>query len=333
MTVRAHIAGGLALAMWAFATLAFPIAMFPTPARAGAQDRPAPSVPDFTGAPGTTAPQRGRYLASAAGCEGCHTDKAGHGAPYAGGRAFKTPYGTFYSPNITPDPKDGIGTWTQDDFTAALRRGTGPKGRHFYPVFPYPAFTLMSKKDMADIYAYLRTLPSQTRKNRPHDLHFPYSIRALMGLWNMLYLRQGPMRVDPRHDAQWNRGAYLARALGHCDECHTPRDALGGKNTAMAYGGTPRNPEGISVPNITTDRKTGIGTWSAGDLKMLFQIGMLPDGDFVGGVMAEVVSNETSRLDAADLDALIAYVKSIPPIEHAVSKAKKAASGAGPSWQ
>ncbi|TCS62945.1 cytochrome c [Varunaivibrio sulfuroxidans] len=289
--------------------------------------------PAFAGAPGATAAARGRYLAAAAGCEGCHTDKASHGAPFAGGRAFKTPYGTFYSPNITPDPAHGIGAWSQTDLVRALRQGIGPKGRHFYPVFPYPAFTLMTTRDMADIYAYLRSLAPQPRKNRPHDLKFLYTFRSAMFFWNALYLHKGPMAADPGHDARWNRGAYLARALGHCDACHTPRNALGGKNEAMAYAGTKSNPEGVAVPNITSDHKTGIGKWSAGDLKMLFQIGMLPDGDFVGGVMAEVVTRETSKLSGPDLDALIAYVKSIPAIKNTISKTKKPSADSANSWQ
>lgn len=276
--------------------------------------------PAFAGAPD---PVRGKYLFAAAGCAACHTDKKGKGRPLAGGRALKTPFGVFYSPNITPDPKHGIGRWSDADFVRALRFGVAPDGSHYFPVFPYPSYTGVADRDLLDIKAYLFTQPAAAVPNKKHDVGAPFGWRFMVPLWKFLYFAPGPYRADPAKGDEWNRGAYLARALGHCGECHTPRDALGGKKKDMEFAGTTAGPEGGIVPNITPDRETGVGRWKDSQIEELLKSGMQPDADFVGGQMGEVVDENTGRLTDADRRALIAYLRSLPPVHHQVRKAKK----------
>jgi mono/diheme cytochrome c family protein len=273
----------------------------------------------------TPSPARGEYVFNLAGCEGCHTDKKNNGPRLAGGREFKTDFGVFYSPNITPDPTTGIGAWSESDFTAALRHGKAPNGSNYFPAFPYPSYTHMSDGDVADLWAYLKAQPAISQTNQPHKLDAPFGWRWLVMFWNWLYLDTGPQ-------PEWSRGRYIAQALSHCHECHTPRNALGGYDADMPYAGTPRNPEGIVVPNITPDKETGIGKWSRGDLEMLFTIGMLPDGDFVGGVMAESVSHATSKMTPQDRVALIEYLSTLNSIANPV-KVKKARKSGESDWQ
>lgn len=259
--------------------------------------------------------RRGEYIFNLAGCEGCHTDKKNAGARLSGGRAFPTDFGTFYSPNITSDPDTGIGAWTLMDFTKALRHGRAPDGRNYFPAFPYPSYTHMTDQDLADLWAYLRVQPAVSRPNQAHDLRAPFGWRGLMTIWNWLYLDAGPR-------PEWPRGRYVAEALSHCQECHTPRNLLGARVDSMAYAGTARNVEGTTVPNITPDPETGIGKWAKRELNMLFSSGMLPDGDFVGGVMAESVTHATSKMTQDDRQALIDYLGMLPPIANRV-KAEK----------
>jgi mono/diheme cytochrome c family protein len=256
---------------------------------------------------------RGQYVFNAADCVGCHTDVKNHGKRLAGGRALTTPFGTFYTPNITPDAKDGIGKWSFADFRQALRHGTAPDGSFYYPVFPYPSFTGMSDRDIADLYAYLMAQPPVAQANRPHQLKFPFGWRFLLVGWRLLYFQEGPLQPVPGKDAQWNRGNYLANAVVHCGECHTPRSVLGGLERSRAYSGNPDGPDGQKAPNITPDAQTGIGKWSADDIVTLLKTGQTPDFDFVGAGMGEVVKG-TASLSNADLAAIAAYLKSLPPI-------------------
>lgn len=267
---------------------------------------------------------RGEYVFHLAGCEGCHTDKKGDGPRLAGGRPFKTDFGTFYSPNITPDAATGIGAWSFADFKAAMREGKAPDGSNYFPAFPYTSYTHITDQDLSDLWAYLQAQPAVARTNKAHDLAPPYGWRWGVTFWNWLYLDPGPKPA-------WSRGRYLAEALGHCHECHTPRNMLGGYESDMAYAGTPRNPEGLEVPNITPHDATGIGKWSDGDLSMLFTIGMLPDGDFVGGAMAESISHTTSKMTEADRRALIAYLRGLKPIENKIGR-EKAEKSADEGW-
>lgn len=271
----------------------------------------------------TNSQHRGSYIFDLAGCEGCHWDKKNKGPKLAGGRKFETDFGTFYSPNISPDPETGIGKWTFDDFRRAMRFGVSPGGANYYPAFPYPSYTHILDNDLKDLWAYLQARPAIKQANRDHDLKAPFAWRTLISVWNWLYLDPGPR-------PGWSRGKYIAEALSHCHECHTPRNLLGGREADMAFGGTQRNPEGVTVPNITPDRETGIGKWSKGDLDMLLTMGMLPDADFVGGIMAELVTHATSKLTPEDRTALMTYIGQLRPISHHINR--KSTSSGDDDW-
>ena len=200
---------------------------------------------------------RGEYLVRAGGCFSCHT--AAGGQPLAGGRALATPFGTFYSPNITPDPETGIGRWTDAQFLRALREGVRPDGANYFPVFPYPSFTEIIDNDALAIKVYLFSVPAVRQDNRPHDVVFPFSWRVLQTGWKLLFFTPGPFQPDPERSAAYNRGAYLVTALAHCGECHTPRNFFGATRSDQRLSGTSDGPDGQLVPNITPDPGTGIG--------------------------------------------------------------------------
>jgi mono/diheme cytochrome c family protein len=277
---------------------------------------------DATAAASAPSAERGAYVLAAAGCVECHTDKKNKGALLSGGRALATPFGIFFSPNITPDPATGIGKWSERDFRRAIHDGVGPKGAHFYPVFPYSSFTLMTDADIADLFAYLKTVPAVNRPNTPHKVEFPYNVRVLMVVWNWLYLKRGPYEPNPEKSAAWNRGAYLVQALGHCGECHTPRTRLGALDGDMALAGTEDGPDGDHVPNLTPDKETGIGKWAIEDITFALQTGLTPGGDSLGASMGEVVNESTGKLSADDRMAIAVYLQSLPPIHHRVAKSK-----------
>lgn len=262
--------------------------------------------------------KRGAYLFAAGGCAGCHTDEKSGGQLLAGGRELKTPFGSFFGPNITDDPKAGIGAWSDADFIRALRQGRRPDGAHFYPVFPYTSFTKITDRDLLDLKAYIFSLPTSDRPNRPHEIPFPFSLRFLQFGWKFLNFSEGAFVPDPAKSAQINRGAYLVEALGHCAECHSPRDALGGIDAKLRFAGDPKAPGGGKVPNITPDPETGIGRWSSAEIEDLLASGMTPDGDSVGGEMGEVIRNSTSRLTPDDRKAMVAYLRQLAPVVHRV---------------
>jgi mono/diheme cytochrome c family protein len=270
-----------------------------------------------------SAVQRGEYLFRAAGGCSCHTDEKNKGAFMAGGRPIKTPYGTIYSTNITPDPKTGIGSWSEADFLKAMTQGVGPDGQHYFPVFPYTSFTRMTAQDVRDMQAYLFSLPPVEQANKPHDLRPPFGWRLGLVAWKWLYFRPGPWQPDPTQTPQWNRGAYLATALGHCVECHTPRHRLGSLKTDMAYAGTVEGPDGELAPNITPHEATGIGEWSIPDLVWFLQTGLKPDGDDTQGLMSEVITNGFKHLTEADLQAIATYLQALKPIQNKVTKKTK----------
>jgi mono/diheme cytochrome c family protein len=255
--------------------------------------------------------KRGAYLAKAAGCAACHTETKKDAVPYAGGRELKTPFGTFYGPNITPHPEAGIGRWSEADFLRALRSGVRPDGAHYFPAFPYPSFTLISDADVRDLWAYFRSLPSNARANRSHELRAPYSSRFLVGFWKWLFFAPGPHATDAGRSPELNRGAYLVEALGHCGECHTPRNALGGAKRDQHLAGAAQGPEGKSVPNLTPAK---LKKWDDRELKEFLLSGITPDGDVAAETMGEVIRNTTSQLTPEDLAATIAYLRALPPI-------------------
>jgi mono/diheme cytochrome c family protein len=255
--------------------------------------------------------RRGEYLSKAAGCLGCHTEAKEGATPYAGGRELKTPFGTFYGPNITPHQSAGIGRWSETDFIRAIREGRRPDGAHYFPAFPYPSFTRIVDADLRDLWAYLRSLPPDARANRAHDLKFPFGWRFLVVGWKWLFFSPGALIPDAGRTAELNRGAYLVQALGHCGECHTPRNLLGGPSRDRFLAGTRKGPDGKSAPNLTPTR---LKQWSDADLRTLLQTGFTPDGDVVAETMGEVVRNTTGMITPGDLVAMIAYLRSLPPL-------------------
>ena len=253
--------------------------------------------------------KNGEYVARIGGCVGCHTDTKAGSVPFAGGRALATPFGTFYGPNITPDKGTGLGSWTEADFQRAIRRGERRDGAHYFPAFPYPAFTGMSDRDLRDLWVYLRSLPAANRANRDHDLRFPFGMRFLVTFWKWLYFTPGLLVADAASPPLVNRGAYLVRALGHCGECHTPRNFLGGPKSDSAFAGA-KIAEG-KVPNLTPTR---LKKWSDSELKDYLKTGQAPNGDIAVEPMSEVVNTTTSKLAADDLTAVVAYLRSLRPL-------------------
>ncbi len=264
----------------------------------------------FAQAPASADGKRGEYLAKAGGCVGCHTEAKDKATPFAGGRALVTPFGTFYGPNITPHPSAGIGKWSEADFVNAMRFGVRPDGAHYFPSFPYSSFTKIADADLKDLWAYLRSLPADATASRAHELRFPFSYRFLLRGWKWLFFTPGPSRPDPARSAVLNRGAYLVEALGHCGECHTPRNILGGWKKSRYLAGS-KLPEGAAASNLTPTRLKKIDDK---DLKDFLKFGQTPDGDVVGETMGEVIRNTTSQLTPRDLDALVAYLRTLPAL-------------------
>jgi mono/diheme cytochrome c family protein len=254
----------------------------------------------------------GRTMFIAGGCSGCHAvPDAEDKTRLGGGLALKSPFGSFYVPNISSDRRDGIGAWSEADFVTALTKGTSPDGRHYYPAFPYTSYERMQPDDLRDLFAYIKTLPAVSGRVRDHDMAFPFGFRRGLGLWKLLYLDGVRFAPDPNKSAPLNRGAYLVEGPGHCAECHSPRNFLGGIIAAQRFAGGP-NPEGKGwIPNITPK---GLSGWSEKDIAYLLESGQTLDGDAVGGSMAEVVRN-TEQLATEDRTAIAAYLKSLPPVE------------------
>jgi len=261
---------------------------------------------------------RGEYLVRAGGCFSCHT--AAGGQKLAGGRALATPFGTFYTPNITPDPETGIGRWTEAQFLRALREGIRPDGANYFPVFPYPSFTGITDSDVLAIKAYLFSLPAVRQQNRPHNVAFPFSWRFLQTGWKLLFFTRGPFQPAPDRSAAYNRGAYLVTALAHCGECHTPRNFLGGLRSGQRLAGTSDGPDGQIVPNITPDPGTGIGKWEKADIVDLLRTGATPEQSKVKGAMRETIQDGLKYLSEGDLGAIADYLFAQPAIVHDVVK-------------
>jgi mono/diheme cytochrome c family protein len=253
----------------------------------------------------------GLTMFNAGGCSSCHAvpDQPDR-LKLGGGLALKSPFGTFYVPNISPDRADGIGNWTEANFVTALIKGTSPSTTHYFPALPYTSYQRAKIEDIRDLFAYLKTLEAVPGKVRDHELPFPFNIRRNVGIWKLLFMDGKPFTPDAGRPAAWNRGAYLVNGLGHCAECHSPRNFLGGIVTAQRFAGGP-NPEGEGwVPNIT---QKGLDDWSVKDFDYFLESGNLPDGDNAGGSMARVIKN-TSQLPADDRAAMAQYLKSLPPV-------------------
>jgi mono/diheme cytochrome c family protein len=251
---------------------------------------------------------RGEAVFWAAGCASCHAAPGAEGAArttLAGGMAFPSPFGTFHAPNISPDPTHGIGGWSAEDLANAMLHGTSPQGAHYYPAFPYTSYARARLQDVADLHAFVMTLPASATPSLPHAVGFPFNIRRTLGGWKFLFARPGWVRDVP---PDLERGRYLVEALGHCGECHTPRNALGGTDYGRWLHGAP-DPSGKGrVPPLTPDQLD----WSARDIAAYLATGFTPEFDSAGGHMADVVQN-LAHLPESDLAAIAAYLKALPP--------------------
>ena len=260
--------------------------------------------------------EKGKYIFHASGGCSCHTDTKNDGAFLAGGRPINTPFGTFFGTNITPDPATGIGKWTDEDFVRAMTKGLSPEGNHYFPVFPYTSFHNITQEDLIALKAYLFSIPAVNQKNIPHELILPFGRQALLMIWKNVVWSPQTFIPNPEQTKSWNRGAYIAQALAHCGECHTPRNLLGGLKTYLHFSGSKEGPEGELAPNITPHKITGIGDWTKVDISYFLETGMKPDGDYTQGLMAEVIEHGYYYLKVEDLDAVAEYLISLLPINN-----------------
>lgn len=281
-------------------------------ATAWALTKPEPHPESYWANVGAPDLAHGEQLFWAGGCASCHAATGAEGDALkvmSGGRALPSPFGTFHIPNISPDPNAGIGNWTLAEFGNAMTRGVGPNGEHLYPSFPYGSYARMSPKDIGDLFAYLKTLPASSNVAPPHDLGFPFNIRMAVGGWKLLYFSDAPRVELASVDEKVKRGEYLVEGPGHCGECHTPRNALGGFEAGKWLAGGP-NPEGEgTIPGITPGGP--IGSWSESDIVNYLETGFTPDYDSAGGSMVEVQKN-MAHLQKSDLEAIAAYLKAVP---------------------
>jgi mono/diheme cytochrome c family protein len=247
---------------------------------------------------------RGRYLATVGDCVACHT--APGGQPFAGGRDLQTPFGVIRTANLTPDAATGLGRWTPDDFYRAMHEGRRPDGSRLYPAFPYPYYTKVTRADSDAIFAFLRKVPPTSNAVDRNTLPFPFNVRAVMIGWNLLFFTPGEFQPDPRRSPEYDRGAYLAESLGHCGACHTPMNSFGANKTSHAYEGN--EIQGWIAPNITNDKRVGLGKWSIDEVVAYLQTGHNVKSA-ASGPMSEVVTNSTAAMTQTDLRAIAVYLK------------------------
>lgn len=275
--------------------------------RRGEDQVPKTATP-FVAAPGQV--ERGRYLALAGNCAGCHTARGGE--PYAGGRSIDTPFGSIFTSNLTPDPITGIGLWNADHFWRAMHNGRSRDGRLLYPAFPYTSFTQMTREDADAIYAWLRTLPPVARANQAHTLGFPYDTQVALAVWRALFFTPGRFEPQPQRSAEWNRGAYLVGGLGHCVECHGSRNSLGATDTARGFVGGMLPGESWYAPALDAAAEAGVAAWPVEEVVTLLKTGRTARASVLGP-MAEVVFRSTQHLSDADLRAIATYLQALPP--------------------
>jgi len=259
--------------------------------------------------PAVTQVERGKYLAQAGDCIACHTIPGQK--IFSGNRPMPTPFGTLYSPNITPDPETGIGKWSADDFYQMMHTGRSRNGALLYPAMPFAAYTKVTRADSDAIFAYLKSVQPVREPSRPHDLRFPYNNRNLLIGWRTLYFKEGEYQADRGKSVEWNRGAYLVQGLGHCSMCHTPINALGGSPEAKAFEGGLIPMQYWYAPSLTSNREAGLGEWEIKDIMDLLQTGVSHRGTTYGP-MAEVVYNSLQYLTDDDVRAMAVYLKSLP---------------------
>jgi mono/diheme cytochrome c family protein len=258
--------------------------------------------------------KRGEYLAHAGDCIACHMVRGGK--PYAGGYALPTPFGTLYSPNLTPDKETGIGSWTSDDFYRAMHTGHAKDGSFLYPAFPYTSYTKVTRSDTDAIYAYLQSIPPVHQENTANAMPFPFNIRmSLMG-WQIMFFSKGEYEPDHSKSVEWNRGAYLVEGLGHCGMCHTSINPLGGPIKSAAYAGGLIPLQNWYAPSLTSDKEEGVGGWSVDELSDFLKKGVSAKGA-VYGPMSSVVHESLQYLSDDDIRAMSVYLKSLPQKDHA----------------
>lgn len=251
--------------------------------------------------------ERGEHLVVAGDCIGCHTDPKDKGKPFAGGLGLKTPFGTIYTPNITPDKETGIGKWTDKDFIRAMQKGVAPDGSHYFPAFPYTSFTKIYKNDILAIKAYLLSIPAIHKQNKPTEMPWPFSWRFLQLGWKLLFFKEGEYQYDPTQSPEWNKGAYLVQGLAHCGECHTPRNPLGGMKTPYYLTGA--FIDGYFAPNITSYGIGDIPTFKV--VQVFTEEKRLKGEGHIGGPMEEVDHNSLQKLSKTDLRAIVTYLKTV----------------------
>ncbi len=261
----------------------------------------------------------GETMFWAGGCASCHAAKGATGDAklvLSGGVELKTPFGTFYAPNLSQDQQNGIGGWSLGQFANAMKRGVSPQGEHYYPAFPYTSYTRMTDKDVADLYAYIKTLPKDATSSKPHEIGFPFNIRRGLGLWKKLYLDSAPVIAVEDGNAQLVRGRYLVEGPAHCGACHTPRNLIGGPDIKKWLAGGPAAEGTGSIPNITA-HASGLGGWSAEEIADSLKTGFTPEFDSFGSSMADVQEN-MAKLSDEDRAAIAVYLKTIPAVESSV---------------
>jgi mono/diheme cytochrome c family protein len=289
----------------------------------GAAEAEAKPPAGLAGVPAAETIARGRAVFDAAGGCTCHTDFERQGPPLAGGRPLHTPFGIYYSPNITPDSDTGIGRWSDADFLRAMRQGVRPDGRSYFPVFPYTSFTGMTDADVLALKAYLFSLAPVRRPSRPPDAWPPFGWRIAADAWRWLFFSPHRFEPDPGRSDAWNRGAYLVNAVAHCPECHAPRNLAGVLQRGLGMRGSENGPEGQLAPNITPDRATGLGDWTRTDLVYYLQTGIDPKGDTAQGLMKEVIEHGYEAVPEADLEAVAEYVQSLAPVRNRLTRKKR----------
>jgi len=281
-------------------------------------------APVAAAAPSDSLVARGAYLARAGNCMACHTARGGQS--YAGGLGIATPFGTVFTSNLTPDDNTGIGSWSPAHFWRAMHNGRSKNGRLLYPAFPYPNYTQITREDSDALFAYLSSLPPVVQPNRPHELRFPYQSQAALAVWRALYFSPGVYQPDANRNAEWNRGAYLVKGLGHCSACHTARNALGASSTDLDLAGGLIPMQNWYAPSLTSPHEAGVSDWDRQHIVSLLKNGVSPRAS-VTGPMAEVVLRSTQYLSDEDLGAMAQFLKELP----AATPAPSAATPAAPS--
>jgi mono/diheme cytochrome c family protein len=279
-------------------------------------------------APSSDLVQRGAYLAKAGNCAACHTERGG--APFAGGKGIATPFGTVFASNLTPDRETGLGNWSADHFWRAMHHGRSRDGRLLYPAFPYTDYTRVTREDSDALYAFLRSRSAVARANTPHDLRFPYNLQASLAVWRALFFTPGEFAPRANQSAQWNRGAYLVRGLGHCEACHSPRNSFGataqnaGAESGLNGGLIPM--QNWYAPSLASPAEAGVQDWSEQDIVRLLKDGRSVRGAAMGP-MADVVAGSTQHLNDADLLAMATFLRSLPRHDAAPTDAPRESRG------